>query len=148
MSKKAFEKFINKEPKASVKKEAFRQEKRKAKASARAAGEEARRIKLEKKQGIVAKNKTAKNYTHTAKFKKENANFNTTQLVPQTQYKIVVKNNFEPMPLNKFIAHCGVCGRREAAELVKKGWVIVNGDKILEPSFRVMGNEDIKVKDK
>jgi hypothetical protein len=41
MSKKGFEKFINKEPKASAKREGFRQEKRRVKADARAAGEEA-----------------------------------------------------------------------------------------------------------
>ena len=30
------------------------------------------------------------------------------------------------MPLNKFIAHCGVCSRREAADWVKSGKVSVN----------------------
>ena len=34
------------------------------------------------------------------------------------------------MPLNKYIAHCGVCGRREAAELVKTGKVKVNNEII------------------
>jgi 23S rRNA pseudouridine2605 synthase len=52
------------------------------------------------------------------------------------------------MPLNKFVAHAGICGRREAAELVKQGLVTVNGDKIFEPGFKVQGNEDIKVKGK
>jgi 23S rRNA pseudouridine2605 synthase len=37
----------------------------------------------------------------------------------------------EQMPLNKFIAHAGVCGRREAAELVKGGKVVVNAVYIL-----------------
>jgi 23S rRNA pseudouridine2605 synthase len=31
------------------------------------------------------------------------------------------------MPLNKYISHAGVSGRREAAEIVKKGIVKVNG---------------------
>src|SRR5205823_1406836 len=31
------------------------------------------------------------------------------------------------MPLNKFIAHAGICSRREAAELVKEGKTEVNG---------------------
>lgn len=52
------------------------------------------------------------------------------------------------MPLNKFVAHAGICGRREAAELVKQGLVTVNGDKIFEPGFKVQGNEDVKVKGK
>jgi len=54
----------------------------------------------------------------------------------------------ERMPLNKFIAYCGICGRREAAELVKLGMVLVNGDVIYEPGYKVLGNEDVKVKGK
>ena len=45
MKKNGFDKFINKEPKAAAKKEAFRQEKRRAKAAANALGEEMRRKK-------------------------------------------------------------------------------------------------------
>lgn len=52
------------------------------------------------------------------------------------------------MPLNKFIAYCGICGRREAAELVKQGLFTVNGDIIFEPGFKVRGNEDVKYKGK
>ncbi len=50
------------------------------------------------------------------------------------------------MPLNKFIAHAGVCGRREAAELVKDGKVTVNGDKIFEPGYKVSGRDKVVVK--
>lgn len=52
------------------------------------------------------------------------------------------------MPLNKFIAHSGVCGRREAAELVKEGKVTVNGDKIFEPGYKVSGRDKVIVKGK
>lgn len=52
----------------------------------------------------------------------------------------------EVMPLNKFIAHAGICGRREAAELVKEGKVQVNGSIIFEPGFKVTGKEKILVK--
>jgi len=54
----------------------------------------------------------------------------------------------EKMPLNKFVAHCGICGRREAAELIKKGLVKVNGDIITEPGHKVIGNEDVKLNGK
>jgi 23S rRNA pseudouridine2605 synthase len=54
----------------------------------------------------------------------------------------------EQMPLNKFIAHAGVCGRREAAELVKGGKVVVNGDKIFEPGFKVAPTDKVIVKGK
>jgi 23S rRNA pseudouridine2605 synthase len=52
------------------------------------------------------------------------------------------------MPLNKFIAHSGVCARREAAELVKVGKVKVNGEVILEPGHKVSAKDEIKVNGK
>lgn len=42
-----------------------------------------------------------------------------------------------PMRLNKYIAHCGICSRRQAAELVKDGQVIVNGEVVTEPGVEV-----------
>ncbi len=42
-----------------------------------------------------------------------------------------------PMRLNKFVAHCGVCSRREAAELVKQGRIKVNQVVIKEPGTTV-----------
>lgn len=53
-----------------------------------------------------------------------------------------------PMPLNKFVAHSGVCGRREAAELVKQGKVTVNGTVITEPGYKVSGADTIKANGK
>lgn len=52
------------------------------------------------------------------------------------------------MPLNKFVAHAGVCSRRDAAELVKSGKVSVNGQVIAEPGFKVTGKEDIRIQGK
>lgn len=52
------------------------------------------------------------------------------------------------MPLNKFIAHTGICGRREAAELVKKGLVKVNGQAITEPGYKVSSTDEISVNGK
>jgi len=47
----------------------------------------------------------------------------------------------EKMPLNKFIAHCGICSRRDAVELIKKSLVKVNDIIITEPGFKVSRNE-------
>lgn len=47
------------------------------------------------------------------------------------------ENADKPMPLNKFIAHCDVCSRRDAVTLVKEGKVTVNGEQITEPGFKV-----------
>ena len=57
-------------------------------------------------------------------------------------------NPDELMPLNKFVAHAGICARREAANLVKEGHVQVNGDIIYEPGFKVSSKDKVEVKGK
>ena len=54
----------------------------------------------------------------------------------------------EQMPLNKYIAHAGTCGRREAAELVKSGHITVNGDTVLEPGYKVQYKDVVRLKGK
>lgn len=56
--------------------------------------------------------------------------------------------NTGQMPLNKFIAHAGVAARREAAEMVKKGLVKVNGELVTEPGRKVSTGDDIRVNGK
>ncbi len=41
------------------------------------------------------------------------------------------------MTLNKYLSHAGICGRREAGEIVKSGKVSVNGEVLLTPGYRV-----------
>ncbi len=41
------------------------------------------------------------------------------------------------MPLNKYIAHCGICSRRDAVDLIKKGKVTVNDLVQLNPAVKV-----------
>jgi 23S rRNA pseudouridine2605 synthase len=55
---------------------------------------------------------------------------------------------YEQMPLNKYIAHSGTCGRREAAELVKSGHITVNGDTVLEPGYKVQYKDVVRLKGK
>lgn len=52
------------------------------------------------------------------------------------------------MPLNKFIAHAGVTARREAAEIVKKGLVKVNGETVTEPGHKVSSRDEVRVNGK
>ncbi len=54
----------------------------------------------------------------------------------------------ELMPLNKYIAHSGISGRREAAEIIKKGLVKVNGKLITEPGHKVLPNDEVVVNGK
>jgi 23S rRNA pseudouridine2605 synthase len=52
------------------------------------------------------------------------------------------------MPLNKFIAHCGICSRRKAVDYIKEGQVTVNDEKIIEPAFKVSAKDVVKLNDK
>lgn len=181
-----FDKFSNK-TRGSAVKEAFRQEKKKIKLAARAAGEEMRQKKIDKMRGIVREEEPkpqaakfraqdkgkpgvpSKKYevrstkkpgrksvtptdvagadspqkASTRKKKPDNRILNPETNQPETN-----KASSEIMPLNKYIAHAGVCGRREAAELVKEGKVTVNGDKIFEPGYKVSSTDKVIVKGK
>jgi 23S rRNA pseudouridine2605 synthase len=48
------------------------------------------------------------------------------------------------MPLNKFIAHAGICSRRDAAEMIKLGNVKVNNELVTEPGHKVSEKDEIK----
>lgn len=52
------------------------------------------------------------------------------------------------MPLNKYLAHGGVCSRRDAAELVKEGRVKVNGKPVTEPGTKIMDGDEVTVNGK
>lgn len=53
-----------------------------------------------------------------------------------------------PFPLNKFLAHTGLCARRKAVEFIKEGAVTVNGRVVTEPGFKVTAADDIRYQDK
>ncbi|HLZ89998.1 MAG TPA: pseudouridine synthase [Puia sp.] len=50
----------------------------------------------------------------------------------------------EQLPLNKYIAHGGVCSRRDAAELIRQGKVTVNGQLVTEPGTKVLPTDTVK----
>lgn len=181
-----FSKFAEKKKGAAIK-EAYRQEKRKNKADARAAGEEMRARKKAKARGeeyvdpkkIVAPPRTksidkssasekpasragrpvtaAKGPSKPAAgsykaFKSDKGNGKPAKASypgnPMDADKKDATTRDSLIPLNKYVAHSGVCGRREAAELVKEGKVTVNGDKIFEPGYKVSQADKILVKGK
>ncbi len=82
----------------------------------------------------------------------------TPQRPANTGKKIIKQNSAQKapearpdtgtMPLNKFIAHAGICSRRDAAEIVRSGKVFVNGTLITEPGFKVSSKDEIKVNGK
>lgn len=54
----------------------------------------------------------------------------------------------EPMRLNKYIAHCGICARRQAAEYVKEGLVAVNGQVETNPGYEVQARDKVTFRGK
>lgn len=53
-----------------------------------------------------------------------------------------------PMRLNKYIAHCGICSRRNAILLVKNGEITLNDQKAEEPGVLVSQSDVVKHKGK
>ena len=50
--------------------------------------------------------------------------------------------------LNRFIANSGLCSRREADELIQKGFITVNGKQIRDLGTKVTYNDDVRYKGK
>lgn len=113
-----FGKFFQKKSNA-AKKEQFKQEKRQWK-------KEREEFFEKKKSGVISREPGAGNTQITGNRK------------PETGL----------MPLNKFIAHCGVCSRRDAAEMIKLGKVKVNNAIIMEPGHKVSAKDMISVNGK
>lgn len=129
MKKKAshFDKFKPKKSNAAIK-EQFKQEKRK--------------YKKEKEEFF--EKKKAETRAQQAGVRSRGAVVSSTP-TPITHSRPQTSSQ---MPLNKYIAHAGICGRREAAEMVKKGLVKVNGKVITEPGHKVLPTDDINVNNK
>ena len=49
------------------------------------------------------------------------------------------------MPLNKYLAHCGLASRRNAIPLVTSGKITVNNKIITEPGFKVQPGDDVRL---
>jgi 23S rRNA pseudouridine2605 synthase len=86
------------------------------------------------------------------KWKKEREEYFEKKRNPKSDVRSQISDLRPPtsgiMPLNKFIAHSGVCSRRDAAELVKKGNVKVNGILITEPGHKISAKDDVRVNGK
>jgi 23S rRNA pseudouridine2605 synthase len=52
------------------------------------------------------------------------------------------------MPLNKFLAHCGICSRRDAVTLIAEGKVKLNGQIAMEPGYKVQPADQITFNNK
>ena len=166
MGKEAFEKFMHKQPSGAKKKEQVRQEKKKIKAASRALADELRKKNEEKFRQVTKDNRPPLPVTKKTNIPKKAVSIPDHPVKPKSrpryQKGTPVKRSYEQitqkpekessspagekMPLNKFIAHAGVCARREAAQLVKEGVVTVNGDIVFEPGYKVSEKDRVSVK--
>lgn len=142
----AFDKFRNKQKNSKIK-ETIRREKRKWKEEKQQRFEE-RKKRMQGNRDVesAAWNKSRTNVHHK--------NFNDTakraghKHKPQNQSiqnsgENIIDNNNKTMPLNKYISHSGICGRREAALLVKAGKIKVNNDIVFEPGYKVNDGDKV-----
>ncbi len=134
MAQDAFKKFINPK-KNSVIKEEYRQEKKKALKEKRAYFEtkKAEEYKARQaKKGIVIPDKEPKRIDKKAVFEpKKNGGKAVAKPIADAQTSTDIA-----MPLNKFLAHCGVSSRREAIEIIASNTVKVNGTICTEPGYK------------
>lgn len=116
-----FSKFAARKSNAAIKEE-FRQEKKKFK---KERSEAIEKKKLELRKAAAADKDVSKNRSESS------------DLRPA----ITVRKQDKTMPLNKYVAHCGICSRRDAVPLIKEGKMRVNDVVILEPGFKVNPND-------
>ena len=122
MSQQPFQKFINRKNNAAIK-EKHKQAKKQAKKERAAA---------------IEKHFEEKRAAKTRGFeKKQDEPINKRQKYPRKRIENADKSSFNSpaekkklslseMPLNKFIAHCGITSRRDAVALITEGKVTVN----------------------
>jgi 23S rRNA pseudouridine2605 synthase len=149
MSQQQFKKFINPKNNAAIK-EKFKQEKKAAKKErAEAINKRFEEKRALRNMGYASKaeapstepkiNKRQK-YPQKSAFKPPTKSSSASSAVPASKQPHAA---FDQMPLNKFIAHCGVASRRDAIPLIRDGKVLVNGNVIDEPGFKVTGTDVI-----
>ncbi len=66
----------------------------------------------------------------------------------QRDTKGAPKAEAENVRLNKYIANSGVCARREADELIKQGYITVNGKKVTDMGIKVKPSDTVEYKGK
>jgi 23S rRNA pseudouridine2605 synthase len=115
--KSGFEKFMSKEKTGAAKKEFFRQEKKKI-------------------------TKERKEYFENKRAEAAQAKGFTTEGPKRPS---IVRAVEEKMPLNKYIAHSGICSRRDAVDIIKSGKVKVNNAVVSEPGYKISPTDIVSV---
>ena len=135
MSQSPFQKFVTPK-KNSIVKEVIRQEKKKARKEKNAFFD---KLKEEKYQArIAAKNK---GFSKPEPPPASGIVKNQKTAIPDKSRPLATTD--VAMPLNKFLAHCGICSRRDAVAIINEGKVKVNGIVATEPGYKVQSSDEI-----
>ena len=138
MSQQPFQKFINAKNNAAIK-EKHKQDKKKAKKQRAADIEKhfqekraARTRGFENRPAVEKKPNKRQKYPRTK-----------TEIPEKTSSTTKKDSPFGEMPLNKFLAHCGVTSRRDAVQLIADGKVSVNKKVVTQPAFKVTDKDEV-----
>lgn len=101
----------------------------------------------------VPKSELPKDSGYTKKFKKPFSKNTPTEARPEYNFEKVEKGrgkteDTDIFRLNKYISNSGICSRREADQLIKKGEIMVNGEVITELGHKVLRTDKIIYKGK
>lgn len=151
MSDQPFKKFINPKKSNAAIKEKHRQDKKQAKKQ--------RAVDIEKhfeekraarQRGFEVKPKPADKPDKRQKYPQvpKETSITTSTTTPATATPVKEGEKAKKvipgeMPLNKFLAHCGVTSRRDAVTLIIDGKVTVNKNVVTQPAFKVNEKDDV-----
>ena len=148
MSQSPFQKFVAPK-KNSVVKEEFRQEKKKYRKERNAFFEEKKKeeyLARQAKKGGMATKAADNAKGKTPAVVTEDKPRGAAKTPHQKSAKVIAANDNAPtgvMPLNKYLAHCGVCSRRDAVGLINTGKIKVNGTIATEPGYKVNPSDEV-----
>ncbi len=92
------------------------------------------------RESRISKDSTASGGHRTARPSRATRPVNRKPAAPQ---KPKTPHPEGAMRLNKYIAHAGICSRREADELIAAGSVKVNGKVVTEMGYQVMPGDEV-----
>lgn len=143
MSQQPFKKFINPKNNAAIK-EKHKQDKKISKKQKAAAIEK----HFEEKRALRYRGFSANNQPvaeQAAKQERKQKYPQQKKESPANSSSAAPKKNTDAsqMPLNKYLAHCGVTSRRDAVTLIIDGKVTVNKKIITQPAFKVSEKDEV-----
>ena len=139
MSQQPFQKFINPKNNAAVK-EKHKQEKKAAKKQRASAIEQRFEEKRAMRQKGSEKNQAIEKTSRPDKRQKYPQK---KDIAPTSVLSAKSNTSSDQMPLNKYLAHCGVTSRRDAVSLIIDGKVEVNKKIITQPAFKVGEKDEV-----